>query len=94
MGSRQSGHYPYVKDVQGMSIWEFTMFHGHLRRLKVTCLGSLWDGTVLSGLLVSPAHSLMPSGLLCFSQLLQIKNMMTVMTNHIFLNRTYQRRVW
>ena len=49
MGSRQSGHYPYVKDVQRMSTWEFTMFHGHLRRLKVTCLGSLWDGTVLSG---------------------------------------------
>ena len=58
MGSRQSGHYPYVKDVQGMSIWEFTMFHGHLRRLKVTCLGSLWDGTVLSGLFEDARQSI------------------------------------
>ncbi len=25
------------------------MFQVHLRRLKMTCLGRLWDGTVLSG---------------------------------------------
>jgi hypothetical protein len=30
------------------------MFYGHLRRLKVTCLGSLWDGTVLSRIAHAP----------------------------------------